>query len=500
MKDVKDHHMRTCRNFDHTLDLSLDGIQECKSSSLSADVFTVSFHGCRTVYPLKIIRPINKFKLNQQVYLKQVIDDIIDNDCLISAAIGDSPKRSFFRCALGCGSSFGCEYCESRAEYIVFKNKAGKKGHLAWPVSTANGPPRTMEKIREITERLRNGEELTREECKGFWGTSHFLNLENFSFIDSIPTEYMHLGCIGVVKRVLELSFNVGSNRDRITKRKLSEASLYNKEIADVKVCREYSRRVRNLDFGVMKTQEFRNVSICFFPIVLKCIPDNYPREQKLWLQLTFIMRACILPNAEFEQIPKTIIESTALSFYKNFQSLFGERNCSYSIHLIGSHITQIRGDLPFTERSAFKYENFYAELRNLFQPGTISTSKQILKNCYMKRILENHNCVKSIFYDVESQGRENNSLIYVMNEKKVYNFFKIIEKIDENNFLCNPQGRFSYKSDLLKDIDWDKVGVFTVGPYSNDTVVVQRKDIHGKMIKVKDFFITIPNNVLNEK
>lgn len=117
-----------------------------------------------------------------------------------------------------------------------------------------------------------------------------------------------------------------------------------------------------------------------------------------------------------------------------------------------------------------------------------------------MKRHLENHSCSKTIFFDVEKKGKENNSLIYYVDENKVHKFFKIIRKTDENNFVCNPQGKFKYKNDIVRDINWEKVGVFKVGPYSNEEVNVQRKDIHGKILKVKNFFITCPNNVLQEK
>lgn len=164
------------------------------------------------------------------------------------------------------------------------------------------------------------------------------------------------------------------------------------------------------------------------------------------------------------------------------------------------NHVLDIRGDEPLTERSAFKYENFYSEVRNLFQPGTISPSKQILQNCFMKRTLENHTCKKSIFYDIEKNGKENNSLIYYIDENNAYKFFQIIEIIDENNFICHPQGKFLYKNDLLKDINWERVGVFKVGPYSTEKVRIHRKKIQGKVIKVDDFLITCPNNVLQEK
>ena len=500
MEHVKQLHMNTCKSFQPILDFSLDGIQECKSSSLSADVFSVSFQGCKTVYPVRIIRQINKFKVDEQDQIKQVIDDINSCHCQIKTCICDNPKRSQLRCSLCHSASYACEYCECKAKYISYKTINQKlKGHLAWPSSTYGGPARTREKILEITERLVNGEILTRDEAKGFIGTSHLLHQENFDFIACIPAEYMHSGCIGTVKRMLELTFNVGETRKRNTKRKLSDVAQYNILICYIQVPFEFNRRYRNMDFGVMKAQEHRNVCLFFFPLILECIPDEFPKEKKVWLQLAYLLRSCILPNEEFEKISKKLLELLSKSFYKNYESVYGTNNCTYSIHVIACHILQIRGDEPLTSSSAFKFENFYSELRNLFQPGTISPSKQILRNCYMKRLLENHNCEKSIKFDTEKKGKECNSRIYCIDENKELQFFNIIKKNDNGSFTCNPQGRHIFKSELTKDLKWENVGVFKVGPYADEEVIITRKNICGKVLKVKDFFITCPNNVLRK-
>lgn len=497
MEDVKRIHKEYCKCFNTTLDLSLDGVQESKSSSLSADVFSVSFKNCRTVYPVRIIRPINKFKVDEQVQIKAVVDDINNNNCCIHCAVFDNPKRSDVRCALSHGASYACEYCEAKAQYI---SENGKKGHLAWPFSTSNGAPRTLENIVEITEKLANGENLSRDEAKGFWGTSILLHQENFHFIVDIPAEYMHSSCIGVVKRLIELTFNVGESRKRNTKRKLSDAASYNVLILVILVPREFSRRLRNLDLGVMKAQEFRNIILFFFTLVVECIPDEFKQEKKNWLQLAFIMRACVLTNKEFNLMPHNVIRNLGISFYKNYESVYGQKNCTYSTHLVGSHIVDIRGDEPLTSRSAFKYENFYSELRNLFQPGTISPSKQILQNCYLKRQLENHNCEKSIFYDVQKNGREDNSLVYYIDEQNEYRFFKIIKVNTNGTVTCYPQGRHIFKCDIVKDLKWEQVGVFEVGPYLEEEIILPTSKLEGKIIKVNNLFITCPNNVLREQ
>ena len=75
----------------------------------------------------------------------------------------------------------------------------------------------------------------------------------------------MHSICIGLVKRLLELTFNIGLTRTRLTSRKLSAPTDFNSQMKKQKVPREFFRRARQLDFGVLKAQEMRNI-ILFFP------------------------------------------------------------------------------------------------------------------------------------------------------------------------------------------------------------------------------------------
>lgn len=501
MQTVKELHQSICKSYDTTLDLSLDGIQESKSSPISVDVYSVSFRNCRHVYPIKIIRPFNKFKVDEQKHFKSVLNHIKASGCKLNAGVFDNPKRAFVRCAMNHASYYACEYCEAKAHYIRNSDEdMSRKGQLAWPFSTSNGPPRTREKINEIVEKLKNDEPLTRDEAKGFCGVSHLLDEENFDFIIQVPAEYMHLGCLGVAKRLVELTFNVGENRKRNTDRRLSDVAQFNRLISAIKVTREFSRRCRNLDFGVMKAQEYRNLILFFFPLVIECIPNEFPREQKLWLQFTFALRACILPNKEFNLLSKNFIEKTAKAFYKNYEAVYGDKQCSYSVHTMSSHIIEVRGDKPLPEKSAFKFENFYSELRNLFQPGTNSPTKQILQNCYMKKQLEFHCCEKSIFYDTEKKGKEDNSLVYYVDENNVYQLFRIIKVNSNGTLTCQPQGRHPFQTDIARELKWEGVGVFRVGPFSTEEVVINMDKIEGKVLRVLDLFITCPNIILREQ
>lgn len=142
------------------------------------------------------------------------------------------------------------------------------KSQLTWPPQTMNGRPRTITAIHRIVNSIEEDDgELTSDYVKGIKGRSVFLDQPNFDYILDIPTEYLHLVCLGIVKRMLELTYKIGKKRPRVTKRKRSNPQLFNDLISCVQVVREFSRRVRNLDTSVLKAQEYRNILLFFFQL-----------------------------------------------------------------------------------------------------------------------------------------------------------------------------------------------------------------------------------------
>ena len=295
--------------------LSSDGVSECLSNNNCLDVYSFKFKNCRTIYPHTIIRSITKkYKVDYKKTFENIISDLHKNNCTIKNFIADNLKRANARDALNHASTFACEYCFAKATVFnvcdaIINNKkskliahkqflverlnslresggdneeiqtiqeiidtitksikdVSKRGHLVWPSSTMGGEDRTKEKILNIVEKIEeNGGEISKEEAKGIRGRSPFLAIPYFNIVKHMPCEYLHSTCLGVCKRLVELTFQVGANRHRNTKRKLSSAASFNLEMAKIKVVHEFSRRVRELDFAVMKGQEFRNIAIFF--------------------------------------------------------------------------------------------------------------------------------------------------------------------------------------------------------------------------------------------
>lgn len=519
MKDVLQIHNQICPlSKPSMLQLSYDGIQEAKSSLVSLDTFSVAFNKCRNIYPIRLIKPINKFKVDEQNQLAMVLQDINANDIGIYSASMDKPKRTVAYCIMSHAAYYPCEYCECKAHVLHSENQdnentqRAKKTQLVWPYETRKGKLRTINSIRDIADRIdENGGPLHRDEAKGITGRSLFLDQPRFNLICDCPAEYMHSTCLGLVKRVVELTFKVGETRERITKRKLSDPHLFNLYISVVQVPRECGRRCRNLDFSVYKAQEFRNIVLFMFPLVIKCIEPKFTDEIKLWYYLAYMVRACVLPNSEFRTLPNRLVSNACDNFYRLFEKLYGPKNCSYSVHVVPSHLLLIRGNQPLTFKSAFKFESFFAEMKQMYVPGTISTTKQVLQNCYMKRSLEHHKCEKTIFYDCKKKpvegkpflpGLENNYMIYVTDENNFHHFYQIIDRDPDNSdlFICIKQGKFPFKTPLITNLDWGQVGVYKLGPTSEEEhCLIAQHEISGKVMKVDNLLITFPLNVLRE-
>ena len=538
----------------------MDGVSECRSNLNTLEVYSTRFCNCDYIYPNTIIRPIGKYKVNHRDFFKLVIENLIDNDCIIKAFIGDNPKRAFARFALMHSSSFPCEYCFAKAttfqlsdekveerkkqlydQRLVIQERINslnqqqeeqdefteedldeekqtlisifngindslkdlvkKKHKLVWPASSMNGENRTKEKIIDITNLIEEQGEQNLDPLvkKGIVGKSPLLELEYFNFVIVIPCEYLHTMCLGVCKKLIILTFNVGIVRPRNTKRKLSNPAKFSSEMCKVKVFKELSRRARSLDFSVMKGQEFRNIMLFFFPIVVECIEPKQ-EERKVWLLFAFLMRACTVSTKEFQQIDLDLIRTTSEQLYKLYEKLFSELNCSYNTHVVFSHLLDIRAHGPLTLTSAFGFENFYGEMRQCFTPGTTSPLKQIMQSIMLKRSISLHNCKSPITFTSFDTALECNRYIYTYVNHN-YHFYKIVSVgEDDEDFLCVEIEKIPQKFKETPTLKWGLVGVFKAGKESTEPKFIRKNDVKGKLIKVYDLLITCTNDILREK
>ena len=500
---------------------------------------------CQYVYPLEIIRPVNKTKLDHNRYLDSVIQNIMESNCKICQYLADNLKRATGKCCLNHASLFPCEYCFARGVRIVnnsmseqnektemelslinekmtkltknhkdmktlekikkdltqARKKGSQRSHIVWPQSTANGEPRTMREIKHIIEKIENNEILTNEEKKGVVSRSPLFSIPNFNIVLDLPVDYMHALCIGVTKRMIEMTFvNTGEVRSRKIKRKLSSPEQFNKLMLKTKVVHEFPRRARTLQFSVMKATEYRNIVLFYFKYVIDCIPLSEKKERKLWLVLAYMIRSCTIPNKEFQPIPLQHIENCMHQFYTLYEAVYGPQNCTYNTHVVGGHLLEMRYHGPLTLTSTFIFESFYGKIRNSFVPGTPSPLKQMFQKVLLKRALSSHYCENRIFYANYDTSLECNTLVYCFVDLSHY-IYKIVS-IENETLICNKIQISPAKfSEVANSLDWAKVGVFieeSIDQLSTHAIPISK--VKGKVLRVSNLLITCPNSILAEK
>ena len=220
-------------------------------------------------------------------------------------------------------------------------------------------------------------------------------------------------------------------------------------------------------------------------------------KERKLWLMLSFMIRSCILPQDEFELIPSDVILNYCHSFYKLYEQLFGPQNCTYNTHILCAHLLQMRNNGPLSETSAFPFESFYGELRNSFTPGTNSTLKQIFSKSLLKRSLAFHSCSLPIHISNKDTALECNSLVYTKSHNCIQ-MYKIID-IEDDVITCYKQGKITANFNELPNTNWSSIGVFEKGALTSQKTNICATSISGKVLKVNNFLITCPKNILKE-
>ena len=78
-----------------------------------------------------------------------------------------------------------------------------------------------------------------------------------------------------------------------------------------------------------------------FFPLVVQTI-ETGAKERIVWLLLAHVIRACIIPENEYQYVDKQEINNNCNTIYQMYEQLFGTSNCTHSIHVVLSHLLQI--------------------------------------------------------------------------------------------------------------------------------------------------------------
>ena len=407
------------------LDVNIDGIPLFKSSNITSWPILISIcnFSDKRPFPVSIFCGSGKPE-NLNSYLKPFVEEMLELEregllvdevhfsVKIRAIICDAPARSFIKSIIGHGGKKGCERCDVVGNTVhgrtTFKTKASTRA-------------RTNESFRLKKDSLHHK------------STTPLLAL-NIDMIKSFPLDYMHLVCLGVVKRLLKIWIN-GKGIDIRHKLSVEDINNINQKIFDCSkhFPSEFNRKGRDiLEFSRWKAVECRSFLLYSGVKILKGVlsEDKYHH----FLLLHVAMRILLAPNSTVAQIEYA---GRCLSnFVSIFETIYGTHHLVYNVHNLlhlADDCIYFKGSLD--QFSCFPFENYLGQMKQLLR-GTRKVLAQLVRRL------------------VEIEKHDSLSWLLPRKIKKQFNiklnadcFFclenglivKLVKIVDNNSFLAHP-------------------------------------------------------------
>ncbi len=400
LSDLYEWHCNThgSRISSRTIDISIDGVPESRSSGLSIDVLSVRFSDCSNVYALGILKPWKKrLGGKDEAIMAPFLADLPGSGLKVRRIIADAPKRAPLQGLKSHASNTGCPYCKA------------EKVNGRYPSSTMGKERRTDGELRAESEAVAAGERSN----AGVKGVGLATPIPGLDLVRDIPAECMHCIHLGVVRKMVKLMYkqktSQGGQKLYPVKFAAADDTKLNQILRKQKALSHFSRRTRDLDCTVYKAEEYRNLLLCYWPAVV----ETAPREAvKVWLLTVYVVRAAALPDEMYENLKDDLTSDLLPRWYIAYEKAFTAENCTHYTHVF-HHLDLIRAAGPLDETSASGFEDFYAIMKQNYRAGTTATGSQALVNTMLAKKVK-HSCKRPRFLSLSSTERVEDRFVYL--------------------------------------------------------------------------------------
>lgn len=258
--------------------------------------------------------------------------------------ICDAPAKAFALCIKGHTGFYSCTKCTIKGKYI--------HNRICFPSTT-------------FPCNLRTDELFTANVYKNFQtGYSILNNIPRFLPISHTPLDYMHLLCLGVIKKLILLwikgPYSVRLNSRLINKISHLLISLRHSTPND------FVRKPRSLkDVKLWKAVEFRNFLLYTGPVVLKHVlkKNIYNNFITLHVAITILTSPSLCHDRYINYA-----EALLINFVTSFEILYGKHYVSHNVHNLLHLCSDVRVFGPLDNFSAFRFENFMTSIKRLLR------------------------------------------------------------------------------------------------------------------------------------
>jgi hypothetical protein len=300
------------------LKFNIDGLPIFKSSQYNLWPILMQINNIPSPYPVGLHCGIGKPVLKTMTdKLVAEIKELKTNGfhvrhhliCLRSVVfICDAPARSFLQCIKGHSGYFGCGYCRQKGDYA--------DDRVIFP---------------DFNSALRTDEEYMLFKENNQTSPSPFLSV--VPLFHSFPPEYMHLLCLGVMRKLCHYYFCTTKGSRLPCRLSASQLSVVSQRIRNMReyIPREFQRKIRPLhELEHYKASEYRFFLLYAGIFLLKDIlPVTYTKH------LALLHFSCYVFASERFSHLHTHASRCIEIFVKQMPQLFGRKSLIYNVHVL---------------------------------------------------------------------------------------------------------------------------------------------------------------------
>ena len=396
---------------------NIDGVPLFKSSTSQFWPILCSFSNCNPFLVALFLgkskpEPLSDFigdLLEELVHLRETgicVEDVLYT-VRAKGFICDAPARAYLKCIKGHTAYYGCERCT-----IKGYTKENRRVFFS-----------------ETPCPLRTDEEFLNFMYKDHQRALSPLTEVGIRCVSSFALDYMHLVCLGVVKRII-VFLKSGPKECKLSNLQLQHISERLESLSGT-LPREFARQPRTLcEYERWKATEFRQFLLYTGPLVLhKILPRNtYEVFLTLSVAISLLLQTDDEKRVEYLEYARELLQLFVNSSREVFTDIFTVYNVHSLLHLPDD--VEYFGS-SFNEISAFPFENYLHSLKRLVRNSN-NPIAQVVKRI---RELENSTTLKqqrSREMYISSKLKDS---CFLTNEE---HFAFVKEKRDDGKLVCD--------------------------------------------------------------
>lgn len=213
-------------------------------------------------------------------------------------------------------------------------------------------------------------------------GTTVLLKIPHIDIIKQVPLDYMHLVCLGVVKKLLCGIWCFGSPPHKFCAAQFNSISNLLESLVSF-IPSEFVRKPRSLkEVKRWKATEFRQFLLYTGPVILK----GNIEKSKYQNFLTLTVAITILSSSVFIEALTDYAESLLSHFVKTVKQIYGPQILSHNFHNLLHLADDTRTFGPLDNFSNFECENFLQSLLKMIRKNE-KPLEQIIRRCFENRM-----------------------------------------------------------------------------------------------------------------